>query len=249
MRHLRAIFVLILFFNASFTMTHANEALLDHVLNVSKTISALYMLGLSEGSEKYQLELQSHKKKSIRSIKRYFSQGSIDSSSLLKRWQALSPQLNLAYSKTYGWELSPNPMVRFKLRQYHSDIYQLLEKNQRLFSSPSLRLRLVAAQIEVISARFYDIASTYDGAESLSNRDFESINPQLISIEIKQQLKMLSHLTQDKKIEDQINSVKYKWSFVENTLVNHQEKSAYFLVYATKTTLDKTLSSINLKSH
>ena len=246
LRSIKIMMVSVLFTSST---TQANEALLNHLHHVSQAMSALYMHGLSEGNEKYQKEFEQYKYNALISLKTYFSQGGPDSSDLLKRWQELSGNLNLKYSEDFGWDLSPYPLVRFELRSYHSDIYRLMEKNKDNYTSYGLRVKLAKTQIEAVSARFYDIASTYDGAESLSNADFDKLNSKLVSQEVKGNLDQLTTEAPDESSLSNLKSIKLKWEFVEESVIDHQNQSAYFLVYATKNNINNAFKGILAKTN
>ena len=246
LRSIKIMMIAVLFTSST---TQANEALLSHLHHVSQAMSALYMHGLSEGNEKYQKEFEQYKYNALISLKTYFSQGGPDSSDLLKRWQALSGNLNLKYSEDFGWDLSPYPLVRFELRSYHSDIYKLMEKNKDNYTSYDQKLKLAKTQIEAVSARFYDIASTYDGAESLSNADFDKLNSKLVSQEVKGTLDNLTNEAPDSVSQGNLKSIKFKWEFVEESVTDHQNQSAYFLVYATKNNINNAFKGILTKAN
>ena len=245
---LRSIQILMIAILFSASSVQANEALLNHLHHVSQAMSALYMHGLSEGNEKYQDEFEQYKYKALISLKKYFSQGGLNSSELLKRWQDLEGNLNLKHTKDFGWDLSPNPLVRFELRSYHSDIYKLMVQNKAHYSSYDQQLKLARTQIEAVSARFYDIASTYDGTESLSNADFNKLNSKLVSQEVKDKLARLTSEAPDKASKGKLKSIKFKWEFVEESVTDHQNQSAYFLVYATKNNIGDAFKGISLET-
>ena len=122
-----------------------------------------------------------------------------------------------------------------------------MTQNKAHYSNYNQQLKLAKTQIEAVSARFYDIASTYDGAESLSNADFNKLNSKLVSQEVKDNLTWLTSEAPDSASQGKLKSIKFKWEFVEESVTNHQNQSAYFLVYATKNNISDAFKGISLE--
>ncbi len=131
--------------------------------------------------------------------------------------------------------------MRRYFRSYHSIIFKLLENNKTAYKSRTLRLMLAATQLEVMSARFFDVSSTYNGVYSLSSSDAEIIDPIRISKEFKASLTTLAQQSNNEEFKNNLLSAKYKWEFVEDGVVSYSDQSAMFIVYATKNKISKVL--------
>ncbi len=236
-RKLNLLLMLVAVFQA--TGAFAQDELLNHVKFTSKAMSALYMQGLSEGNKKYQLEFSRFYHQSYLNLKTYSRNGGEDSDKLLEQWRTFSGKLKLEYTKEFGWEI--DDAVRFKFRRYLSDIYQLLIKNSAKFTSPKQRMLLSQVQVEAISARFFDVSSGFLGTYHLQQEDITKLNPQLITIEFKKQVDQLVAESHDAAFKKDLLSAKYKWQFIEDSVVEYSQNRAYFLVYATKKVIGKVL--------
>ncbi len=217
----------------------ANETLLNHVKLTSQAMSAFYMQGLSQGNEKYLREFSRFKKQSETQLKQYVRENGEQAQQLLHRWQGFSGELKLEYQKDYGWEVDGR--VRQDFRAYLSDIYQLVDKQKTNYTNVADQKLLTTVQVEALAARFFDVSSSYDGTESLFSTDMSKLNPQSITIEVKSRLTSLASGSVNTGEKNGLTSAKSKWEFVENSVVNYQGQSAYFVVYATKNKIHKVL--------
>ena len=85
-------YILLLLLSVFFAVSSAmaNNALLDHVNQVSKSMSALYMYGLSGGSKQFQSEFKHYQQQSLSSLKRFIAEDSTRRSELLNRWKKIN---------------------------------------------------------------------------------------------------------------------------------------------------------------
>lgn len=226
----------------AFSPSHANEALLSHVKATSQAMSAFYMQILSEGNEKYLNEFKKFKRQSLDFIKQYASDKNPQSEALMIRWQNLSDRLVLTLDKEYGWEVDGR--VRQDFRSYLSDIYQLVDKQKNNYTSKDHRQLLSVVQMEAISARFFDISSLFNVKVSIFASDKNKLDPKNISHDFKQNLATLAHMSASTKTKRQLASAKSKWEFVEKSVVNYEGNGAYFVVYATKNKIQRSLAAL-----
>ncbi len=217
----------------------ATETLLKHLQAVGQTMSALYMTSLSEGSHKYKGDQERFMKVATATLQQYATEGGAQSADLLKQWQAFSNKLVVEYSVDYGWEI--DSYVRRDFRTYLSDVYTMVDGQSADYQSKQARLLLAAVQMEAMSARFFDIATTYNGTLSLSVRDSEQVAPKPMSKAFKITLSQMA-VNSDKNLAKSLLKAKSKWEFVEESVVNYSDASAYFLVYATKSKIHKVLN-------
>jgi len=217
---------------------NASEYLLSHVHHVGKTMSALYMKGLSQGSKKYQKDFEQHKQASEETLQQLHDIYPEIAASWLEQWQAFSDRLALNYTEDYGWDIPAH--VRRDFRAYHSMVYAFMREQKKEYITANQQQAFASAQLEAMAARFFDISSTYNGTTSLSLSDSELLNPKQATVEFKQTLNNLMSNANNK--EKRVwQSVLQKWEFVEPNVINYSDQGAYFLVYATKNRLHQSL--------
>jgi len=234
---------LMLFFSYLVALpTFANPALLNHVQAASQAMTAMYMKALSEGSPKYQRDLEKYKKEALESLQAYQSSGDIKAKEWLTRWNRFSVDLKVDYSEDYGWDVVAS--TRRDARSYLSDIYEYINTNALIQESNEQAL-LALVEVQVITARFFDVASSYNGTVSLSLSDVQKMEPKATSKQFKQRIMKLAESNIDKRQAKNLISAKEKWEFVEESVVNYSDESAYFLVYATKNKIAKVLQNFN----
>lgn len=218
----------------------ADRNLFDHVTAVSQAMSALYMQGLSEGNVKYEKEMAKYKQNATEALNRYLDSNTEQANTLQKEWETLSSKIKVKYTEDYGWDVES--ALRMSLREYQSKIYQL-SMQQTTKEDDVISYHIAKAQLEAIIARFFDISSSYDGTFSLSSSDLEKLDPKVISKEFKKRLVKLAEKSKDKKLARKLDSANNKWKFIEKSVVDYDNKSASFIVYATKNSINKVLTS------
>ncbi|OUR93239.1 hypothetical protein A9Q81_15375 [Gammaproteobacteria bacterium 42_54_T18] len=217
----------------------AQDELLNHVKFSSQAMSALYMQGLSEGNDKYLRDFNRFRNQSYLYLKTYYRNGGEDAEKLLQQWRSFNGKLKLEYSKEFGWEIDDK--VRFEFRRYLSDVYHLVAKNIGSYNSFEQQMLLSTVQVEAVAARFFDVSSSFLGTYHLQQEDIDKLNPEKISDDFKKRMDRLAVGSDDDLFKKDLLSVKYKWQFVEDSLVGYSQNRAYFLVYATKKVIAKTL--------
>ena len=225
-----------------FIPAHANEVFLNHVKATSQAMSAFYMQILSEGNEKYLNEFEVYKHQSLGFITQYAKDKAPQSQQLLKRWQDLSDRLTLTLDKEYGWEVDGR--VREDFRGYLSDIYQMVDQQKNSYTKKDHRQLLSVVQMEAISARFFDISSLFNVKVSIFASDKEKLDPTNINHDFKANLATLANMSDSRKVKRRLASAKSKWEFVEKSVVDYQGHGAYFVVYATKNKIQRSLASL-----
>ena len=239
MKTLRRIAVLLAFSLYFAPSAFASDTLLKHVRAVSQTMSALYMTSLSEGGAKYQRDQERYTKIAVETLQQYAKEDGEQSAELLKAWEAFSSKLSAVYALGYGWQVDAYASRDF--RTYLSDVYSLAYEQAKDSKNKQTRLLLAAAQMEAMSARFFDIAAAYNGANSLSIQDADKVPSKAMTKAFKGTLLNIAS-SSDKKVAKSLLAAKSKWEFVEESVVNYSDASAYFLVYATKSGINKVLT-------
>mgnify|MGYP005991436075 CR=1 FL=1 len=231
---------LLIFFACLSCSISANTYLNQHVQAVGQTMSALYMQGLSEGNAKYERDLERYKQKASDSLNMYLRAEPEATAELERPWNTLKGEIKATFTEEFGWDV--DSAVRRNFRTYLSKVYQLSVAKADGAKGLKERYEFTLVQLEAVIARFFDISSTYNGTVSLSNSDLEMLDPKVVSKEFKQSLDELASAGLGLKAKD-IRSAKFKWEFIEESVVNYSDESAYFLVYATKNKISKVLSS------
>ncbi len=235
-------YLALLVFVSIFQMSQAfaQDELLNHVKFTSQAMSALYMQGLSEGNDKYLRDFKRFKHQAFVHLKTYYRNGGEDAEKLLQQWREFSSKLKLEYTKEFGWEIDDK--VRFNFRRYLSDSYRLLNRNKEDYSSFEQSMLLSSVQVEAVSARFFDVSSSFLGTYHLKQEDIDRLNPKLISDDFKKRMDRLATETDDELFKKDLLSTKYKWQFIEESVVGYSQNRAYFLVYATKKVISNVLA-------
>jgi hypothetical protein len=222
--------------------SYATPALLNHAQSAFQAMSALYMKALSEGSSKYQADLDNYKLQALESLQMLQAQDALLGGEWMSRWLTLADKLKVEYTSEYDWDV--DSATRRDARSYLSDLYALIANDAVLQQNADQGL-LAQVEVQAITARFFDVASTYNGTNSLAPYDADKLKPKDVSKLFKARLDRLSQ-SSDRPSSKRILSAKDKWIFVENSVVNYSDQSAYFLVYATKNKIAKMLKSVNL---
>ncbi len=224
-----------------FSPAHATKTLLNHVKATSQAMSAFYMQSLSEGNDKYLKEFKVFKRQSLTLLKQYARDNGPQSKELLHKWQGFSDRLVFTYDKEYGWEVDSR--VRQDFRSYLSDIYELVDKQKNNYASKAHKKLLSVVQMEAVSARFFDVSSSYNVKVSIFASDTNKLDPKVVSSDFKKNLDTLANMNGDAATKRQLTSVKSKWEFIENSVVNYEGHGAYFVVYATKNKIQQALAA------
>jgi len=240
MKSIRSICLLVIGLSV-FSPTHANETLLNHVKTTSQAMSAFYMQLLSEGNDKYISDFEKYKSQSFTLLKQYAHNNGPQSEELLHRWQGLSDRLVLTYDKEYGWEVDGR--VRQDFRGYLSDVYELVDNQKNNYTSEAHKKLLTVVQLEALSARFFDVSSSYNVKVAIFASVQNKLDPKTTNRAFKQNLDTLASMSDSAAKKRQLASVKSKWEFVENSVVNNEGHGAYFVVYATKNKIQQALSA------
>lgn len=214
----------------------AKQTLLEHTQAVSQTMSALYMKGLSEGNNKFQRDLDHYHQLANSTLQEYVSEGGENAAALQEQWNSFHTKLAVEYSEEFGWDL--DAAIARDFRSYLSTLYSMLSQQQP--QTTEQQLAWVATQVHAVTARFFDISSSYNGTISLSTSDAEKINPKQISAQLKASLDAIADQAKP-EIKKRLLSAKSKWEFVEEGVTNYSGQSAYFLVYATNNKIQQML--------
>lgn len=223
--------------------SYANPALLNHAQAAFQAMSAMYMKALSHGSPKYQADLDNYKQEAAASLQAFQQQDPVSGNEWVSRWNAFAANLKAEYSEEYDWDV--DAQTRRDARAYVSDLYAYITSNPDIQEGENQAL-LAQVEVQAITARFFDVSSSYNGTISLSPQDVAKLEPKAASKLFKARLDDLAQSPQGAQSAKKIASAKGKWEFVEDSVVNYSDESAFFLVYATKKKIAKVLQSASV---
>ncbi len=209
----------------------AKSALIEHTVIVGQSMSSFYMYNLSEGDLRYKSDYEALLREANSTLISYEKEDALGASDIKQKWQALHPLLNydLFPSKDY---FVPGD-IRIQYRHYLNTLYKKVIESSESELHLEQGLALMAFNMEMITARFFDISSSLYGGQSLTSEDMK-MDPAKISKQIKESFKQLKRLASKNKLKKQISSIENKWNFIERTVINYEEESAYLLVYYNK---------------
>ena len=209
----------------------AKSALIDHTIIVGQSMSSFYMYNLSEGDLRYKSDYEALLAKADSTLLNYEKEDALNASDIKQKWQALRPLLN--YDQFSHDDYFVPGDIRIQYRNYLNTLYNKVINASASELDLEQRLTLMAFNMEMITARFFDISSSLYGVQSLTSNDMR-MDPAKVSKEIKDNFIQLKELTSDRKLKKQISSIENKWNFIERTVINYEEESAYLLVYYNK---------------
>lgn len=231
MRQLFALILLIAFTPLAF----ATSALGKHTLAVAQSMSAFYMVSLSDGDNRYEKEFQTYADQAQSQLDAI--KDPVVAKELNEDWFRLRRQLQ--YDYVGGMGLSIPSSVRLQYRDYLSKAYQNWLSQLEQEPSPKRRIEIVHIKSEVISARYFDVASAIQSKED--EKGLAELNPTSDANGVKTELGRLARIQNyvDKK---SIRNVEKKWAFMQKALAIYREPGAYFLLYYNKGQIEKHLS-------
>ena len=221
------------------TYASAKTALIEHAITVSQSMSSFYMYNLSEGDSRYKHDYEELLIKADNTLEIYEQEDVMGAANIKKRWQTLRPLLD--YEQYDNSDYFVPGAIRVQYRNYLNTIYEKVTLSYSNEAPLEQKLALMAFNMEIISARFFDISSSLYGAQSLSSID-RRMNPDKISKQLKQNFKSMKKAINDKSLKKEIASIENKWRFIERTVINYDEESAYLLVYYNKRKINKLIN-------
>lgn len=217
--------------------THAVSALGEHTMAVAQSMSAFYMVSLSEGDTRYEKEFQTFADMAESKFNEFKDQQLADE--LNREWYRLRRQLKYDYMGGAG--LTVPSSVRTQYRNYLTKSYHHWQKQLEQEPTSLRQLEIANIKAEVISARYFDVSSTIQTKQD--DKGLEAVNPTAEADELMvvfKQLASVEGLPVEKKA---LNNVQNKWSFMQKALANYRERGAYFLLYYNKNQINKHLGA------
>ena len=217
----------------------SNSLLMQHALSTSQGISAFYMYNLTEGDDKYKAEYTE-----------VMASAHLHYLALQKEDKQLANELKPIWDKIHGSEnfestvargYNVSSYIRLELRKYIDLLYLNISQANVNGVSLSEQLLLVNLDVEMLSARFFDVANASMGAFSISGGDM-AIDPVFMAKNIRSHLQIVKNQVQDELIENNLKTVLGKWHYIEGNVINYNQGAAYMLVYYNKNRIMNLIS-------
>jgi len=218
-------------------MTWAVTALGEHTMAVAQSMSAFYMVSLSDGDTRYEKEFERYANQAEAHL------ANIDNKAVATEldnaWSRL--RRNLQFDYIGGAGLTVASSVRTQYREYLSKAYRYWLQQLEQEPSPERQLEIVNIRAEVISARYFDVTSTIQTKQDTSG--LADVNPTAEAEALMTNLKQLEQVDGLSVGAKALQNVQKKWDFMQKALANYQERGAYFLLYYNKNQINKQLTS------
>lgn len=221
------------------SLSQASSPLTEHALAISQSMSAFYMYSLSEGDKRYERDYLNYFEVAEQHLQKLQEQDAPLASELKIKWDKLRQYLVFEYIEDVGFVVSSQ--IRGQFRQYLNNLYVSISKNINSETNFEEQLLLITLDVEIMSARFFDISSSVSGAMNMSSSD-RLIDPPKMAKELNEKLLKLQNISATKAIGKNLRLVSRKWNFIEDSVINYKEQSAYLLVYYNKKQIHKLIN-------
>ena len=218
----------------------ANENLLRHVQALGQSMSAMFMVGLSHGNEKYIRELEFYRRSADGYLQNYVEDKGVGHQVLQSSWSKIKDSIKVEYHTDYEWD--PDERFRRAYRAHQTAAYGIVGEQISSYQNAPLNALLLSAQVETMTGRFFDISTGHKGTLALTPNDVEKVDLHSMSAHLKQSLQDLSNGTGEEALKRKLKSALLKWEFVEKSVVDYSGLGAHYVVYATKNHITKVLS-------
>lgn len=230
MRFILAV-VLFTFAQISWSMSPFHQ----HLHSTAQSLSAFYMYELTQGDERHLREFNKHHQEASRALSNCSEQ---QKNQFLSRWDKLTPFWKFDNIKGVG--LNIDLRVRLDLREYMTDAYLYSKDLASDKNEVIAKLGEIKILTSIMSARTMDVAASHLGSQSLTKHDHQIQSKDLAGTVQKN----IADLAKMKLARVQISALKKaktQFSFIEDSLVNHNQVVPFFLVYRNIIRLGKLL--------
>jgi len=217
----------------------SNSLLTQHALATSQAISAFYMYSLTEGDDRYQREYSIAMEKAnlkFLALKKDDWQLALELEPL---WDRIHRANNFEPTIASGYNVSS--YIRFEYRKYLDQLYYMHTQTIDREINLNEQLALISLDVEILSARFFDVANDTMGARSLSGGDMV-IDPVVMAKNMKKRLQNIRSSVQVESIKNKLKAVAGKWEFIEGCVTDYNQEPAYMLVYYNKNKINSLIS-------
>ncbi len=218
--------LLLLSFNA-----YSSTLLTEHAIKASKAVSAFYMYSLTEGDDRYHHEYTKILAQAHESFLALKKQDPKQVTELESLWMGIQQQKN--YKPRPEDDYDVVAFLRVDFRKYLEKVY--LQVSRSIVSAGDLneQMSLLALDVEVMSALFFDVSSATMGMFTLPSKVL-AIDPPLLAQKMKQRLARLQTQVANARIDKNLKLILSKWRFIEGGVIDYRQESAYMLVYYNK---------------
>ncbi len=221
-------------------VNYASSYLTHHTLAVGQAMSAFYMFGLTEGDPKYKDQYQQSLKQADRHLNNMVKHEPLLAKDIKARWDELHPHLKYNHEKDYGYYIPGLIQGRFRL--YLDFIYPKVKQIGFHETNLPQQFLLLTTNIEVLSGRFFDVASSMDTNEASMLGENAGIDPAKVARLINVKLEKIQAMKMSRAAQDNLKLVRRKWKFIEDSMVNYKPDNAYLAVYYNKVKIFKLIS-------
>lgn len=234
MRYLLLLPLLLISFKV-FALSSLNQ----HTLAVGQGMSAFYMFSLSEGDQRYKQQYLQHFETANDQLDALAEYDAMLAGELRPLWTDLKSKLEYDVVQGAGYVLSTR--TRLEFRDYLTLLYNKV--NQQVSSESQLdnELYLMAIEVEMMTARFFDISSSEYGVMGISASQ-RAIDPVRMADTFNRQLKKLEKMATSSSLKRQLSRVETKWRFIEDSVVNYKDEAAFLTVFFNKKQIGKILT-------
>ncbi|MFT6153252.1 MAG: hypothetical protein ACJAYK_001065 [Crocinitomicaceae bacterium] len=213
-------------------LSHSNNVFLDHGEAVSRAMSAFYMFGASQGETRYKVEYEKELNIAEQALLKLQKKEAPFAARLMKNWAQLRPRLVYNFDEYSGYYVAGQTQGEF--RGYLNRYYTEYSNKQYQYSNKAERLQHTQVLIEIVLARFFDLASS----PIPDNQGFGAIQPvidvKVIVKMIKKNLQVLEKYSVGNVYHSDIKNVVTKWNFIESSVLNSQKQPVILLIYYNK---------------
>ena len=233
--HSLALFFLLTISNVSLGIS----ALTQHTLSVSQSMSAFYMYSLTDGDTQYKDDYQRYLVEAEQHLQAFQKQDSVSAFELKNQWDKFRAHLQFEYVEGAGFIIPVS--LRMQYRAYLNTLYGKIVALSNSETNLTEQVALMSLSVEVMSARFFDIASALYGTLSISNKDVVIDAPKM-ALKFNARLKAMQKLPASAKVKKNLKAVARKWAFIEDSVTNYKGEAAYLLVYYNKQKISRLLN-------
>lgn len=211
----------------------------QHALAVGQSMSAFYMFSLSDGDQRYKKQYQQHFQTATDQLEALSEQDAMLAGELKPLWYDLKSKLQYDVVEGAGYVLSTRTRIEF--RDYLTLLYNKVSQQVSSESQLANELYLMAIEVEMMTARFFDISSSEYGVMGISASQ-RAIDPVRMANTFNRQLKKLEKMAVSSSLKRQLSRVETKWRFIEDSVVNYKDEAAFLTVFFNKKQIGKILT-------
>jgi hypothetical protein len=221
-------------------LSHSSNAFLDHGEAVSRAQSAFYMFGVSKGDEQYKKEYENQLELAEQALAKLQKQEAPLATRLMETWAQLRPRLAYDFDEYSGYYVAGQTQGEF--RAYLSQYYTEYTTKQYQYPNNHARLQHTLVLMEIVLARFFDLASSPFRDDGGFGSTQPVIDPKVVVAKINKNLEVILTSSVGSAYSSDIKNVVRKWEFIESSVLNSQKQPVILLVYYNKKRITSLLN-------